>query len=414
MSFIKSFLDYNVGTECPTNFLRASAIATLAIAASKRYFYVKGPTKVYPTMAIVLVGRQGIRKSYPKDQARELIKDALPTYPMAAAMQSREDICKLMAADGGKRTFVNFEGVSTIHTPLAFFINELKNFLSYNPAGMIEFITDIWDREVFDASTIKRGYEFIQLPVLNFLACETPDWIMDKLKIKIISGGFSRRFIFIYELGDDQRCIPEQYLPDNHKELRTYMVSHLKKVAEGAKQYQWDPSSGAKETFYSWYRENWQKIREADPMMAGFLSTKDEALLRLMILFDLDKPQPLYLLTEESFVLAKGFFDHIEHNLSKLFIATGRNELAVPIERVIDNLRAKGGLYPAKRFISEVLDKEFNPIEQTMILRHLRDNDRIVQEVVTFPGGAKKEMFMLREFYVENVKSGQIQERKQE
>lgn len=414
MSFIKSFLDYNIGTECPTNFLRASAIATLAIAASKRYFYVKGPTRIYPTMAIVLVGRQGIRKSYPKDQARELIKDALPTYPMAAAMQSREDICKLMAADGGKRTFTNFEGVSTIHTPLAFFINELKNFLSYNPAGMIEFITDIWDREVFDASTIKRGYEFIQLPVLNFLACETPDWIMDKLKIKVISGGFSRRFIFIYELGDDQRCIPEQYLPENHKELRSYMVAHLKRVAENAKQYQWDPTGNAKETFYAWYRENWQKIREADPMMAGFLSTKDEALLRLMILFDLDKPQPLYLLTEESFVLAKGFFDLIERNLPKLFVASGRNELAVPMERIIDNLRAKGGIYPVKRFIAEVLDKEFTPMEQTMILRHLRDNDRIIQETVALPSGVKKEMFMLREFYAENVKSGQIQERKQQ
>lgn len=412
MSFIKSFLDYNVGTECPTNFLRASAIATLAIAASKRYFYVKGPTRIYPTMAIVLVGRQGIRKSYPKDQARELVKDALPNYPMAAAMQSREDICKLMAADSSKRTFTNFEGVPTVHTPLAFFINELKNFLSYNPSGMIEFITDIWDREVFDASTIKRGYEFIQLPVLNFLACETPDWIMDKLKVKIISGGFSRRFIFVYELGDDQRCIPEQYLPDNHKELRAYMVAHLKRVSEGARQYQWDPEGKAKEIFYEWYRENWQRMRQADPMMAGFLSTKDESLLRLMILFDLDKPQPLYLLTEESFILAKGFFDKIEHNIPKLFVASGRNELAVPIERVIDNLKAKGGFYPVKRFVSEVLDKEFSPLEQSMVLRHLRDNDRILQQVFKFPNGTERECFVIREMYEALHKNGSLEIKK--
>lgn len=415
MSFINWFLEYNCGTECPTNFLRWSALSGLAIAASKQYFYKKGPTNIYPTLANILVGNQGIRKSYPKDQIRELIKEAIPNYPTAAAMQSREDIVKVMAKDESVRTFTNFEGVLCQHTPLAFFVNELKNFLSYNPTGMIEFLTDIWDRQVFDASTIKHGYQLIKLPVLNILACEVPDWIMDKLKLRILSGGICRRFNFIYEIGgDEERIIPEQYLPSNHAELRTSMVNHLKQIAKGAHQYQWEPSGEGKKFFYEWYRENWFLKRDADSMMQGFLSTKDEQILRIAILLDLNKPTPSYFLTKDNVIGALGFYASIEPNIPKLFVASGRNELAVPIQRVIEVLEANGGWMTKKDFVKSHLDKEFTPMEQIMVLRHLRDNDRIVEQAMKFPSGGEKYIIATKECYDGWKNNGGLVEKKGE
>jgi hypothetical protein len=410
MSFIRKFLDYNCGTECPVNFLRWSALSTLAVAASKRYFFKQGRNIVYPTEAIILVGSQGSRKSYAKDQARELIADALPTYPMGAAMQSREDIVKVMAAEGAQRSFTNHEGAATPFTPLAFFINELKNFLSYNPSGMIEFITDIWDRRTFDASTIKRGLEKIELPVLNFLACETPDWIMDKLKLRIISGGFSRRFNFVYELDDDTIIIPEPYLPPNADDLWSDMVKHIQKVASNAKKYEWEPSGEARRFFHQWYKENKSRRRDADPMMKGFLSTKDQQLLRICILLDLDRSSPEYLITKPIVELSIDFFNSIERNLPKLFVASGRNELAIPIAKMMDALEEAGGWLPTKRF-SFLMSRDFTPIEQTMVERYLRDNDRILQKTVKFPSGFNKDLTMTREFYDDWQRSGALEER---
>lgn len=411
MSFIDKFLEYNVGTECPSTYLRWAALSALGVAASKRYFFAQGRNFVYPTLGIILVGTQGNRKSYAKDQARDLITDALPNYPIAAAMQSREDIVKIMAQPESLRTFINHEGVSVPFTPLAFFINELKNFLSFNPQGMIEFLTDIWDRRSFDAGTIKRGLERVELPVLNVLACETPIWMMNKLKLGIISGGFGRRFIFVYD-SRGKKEVPEPFLPPNANELWTGMIKRIQLIAAGAKVYKWEPSGQARAFFYKWYHQNFIDQDTADEMMQGWLSTKDQQLLRITMLLDLAKNEPTYYLTKDSLELGLAYIDEIEARMSKLFVASGRNELAIPIQRVIEVLEANGGWMTKKDFVKSHLDKEFTPMEQIMVLRHLRDNDRIVEQAMKFPSGGEKHIIATKECYDGWKNNGGLVEKK--
>lgn len=381
MSFISDFLEYNSGTETPKNYLRWSALVALGIAASPRYQIKQGHGIVTPNMSVVLVGNQGMRKSYPMRIVKDLILETFddPPYPVSAAMQSREKIVEVLANENSHRTYVDHCGATAIYTPMAFFINELKNFLSYNPAGMIEFITDIWDCRVFQASTIKRGVENIELPCLNFLACETPDWIIDRLKMKILGGGFSRRFIFVYELPQTNLIIPEPYLPDNAKELWSRMKLKLRAIHSHACEYGWADKE-AQNYFHTWYHENKLNV-SSDAMLQGFKSTMDQHVLRVAMLVDLSDDKPRYAVTKTHLEITLAFFKAIEYNIPKLSIASGRNELAAPQAKLIELIESRGGLIPFKKLMAET-ESNLSPMEQLSVLRHLMDTDRLIKKIV--------------------------------
>lgn len=410
MSFISDFLEYNSGTETPKNYLRWSALVALGVAASPRYIFMQGRKIVTTNMSVVLIGEQGNRKSYPMSQVKDMIRETFtdPPYPFSAAMQSREKIVELMASPDARRIFVDHNGASNIYTPMAFFINELKNFLSFNPAGMIEFITDIWGERVFNASTIKRGTENIELPCLNFLACETPDWIIDKLKMKILGGGFSRRFIFVYEMPQTDLIIPEPFLPPNEKQLWERMKAKLVYIHSNAREYKWADST-ARTYFHQWYRENKLNV-PSDPMLRGFKSTKDQHVIRVAILLDLAEDTPEYVITQHHIEVSLAFFEAIECNIPKLSVASGRNELAAPQAKLIELIESRGGLIPFKKLMAET-ESNLSPMEQLSVLRHLTDTDRLIRKTLKVGDDTiAREWVFTKAYYDEAKLKGEITE----
>src|SRR6266536_886512 len=228
-SFMQNYLAYNVNNECHRNYHLWTALLLLASATQKRVYVPYGYLNIYPNLYVCLVGRQGFRKSTAKDIGRDLLTSAFPDLPLAPSVQSREDIIKFMSSDECLFSYTDETGAVKELRPFVMFVNELKNFLSINPAASIEFLTDIYDRDVFDSSTIKRGLEKITNPCVNILACETPSWITEKLKAQVISGGFSRRMIFVYETTRGPK-ISFPRLPDNSAILWHWLKEHLQKV----------------------------------------------------------------------------------------------------------------------------------------------------------------------------------------
>lgn len=415
MSFISDFLDYSQGTESPKNWRRWSALAALSCAAGRRYFLRQGRLEVRPGMNICLIGEQGMKKSFSKDISRDLITEAFPDYPLGAAMQSRENICELLCRPESARFYTDHENVKIQFTPLALYINELKNFLSFNPSGMIDFLTDIYDRRVFNASTVKRGLEEFPFPYITILACETPDWIVDKLKLKIISGGFSRRFIFIYEFEDPQNIIARPFLPKNHVLLWDRMKAKLKAIATNAREYKWTVE--ALGFFDNWYALTKAEVtRHSDHFMRGYFRNKDQQLLRVCILLDLAEEEPQYLITQELLEKGLAFFEVIEPNLPKLSNASGRNELAVPQQKLLDFMESQGGVLSEKKLLVAT-ETEMSTAEQMSVIRYLESTDRLVRKSINWPPvgpdgkpGPLRVMIFLPFVYQRFVQSGEWQE----
>lgn len=372
-TFIQDYLEFNSGNECSRKFHMWTAFSLLAAAAGKRVFINHGYFLVHPNIYVCLVADQGGRKSSAKDIGRDLFTEALPDYPIGASVQSREDIVKRMASDELERVYTDHEGVQITWKPIIFFVNELKNFLSINPAGMIDFLTDIYDRRAFDASTIKHGLQTIHNPCVNILACETPKWIIDKLKMNIISGGFSRRMLYVYETEEAQRIA----FPTPTKEgfaARQRCLLHLQKVSKTVGVFQWTPE--AKKWFSDWYLG--LKFPD-DEVMAGYYRSKHVMLLKLVQLLALAEKTIKLTITPELLEEGAAHLEVIETNMPKLSVAAGRNELAVPQQALLMLLEKNGGMMLEKDLL-RMTGKDLGPMEQLSVMRFLSETDQIVKD----------------------------------
>ena len=382
-NFISDFLEYNSGTECHKNYLRWSAVAAIAMTAGLRYSLRQGRLLIRPNMYILLVGEQGVRKSYAKDQARDILSETFEDYPIGADITTRDDLVKFMAADLTERAYTGVDGEASTFHPLALFINEFKHFLSYNPVSMLSFIVDIFDRtdRVWQCSTIKRGQESITRPFLNILACENTDWLISRLKDGIITGGLSRRFVVVYELEGTERVIPRPYLPSDSDAIWERMKNHLRRIQANSREYSWDDD--AVKFFDAWYVKNKANLPE-DNILRGFMRTKDQMLLKLCIALDLAEENPKYRITVELLELALAWFGSIEPNMPKLYSSAGRNELAIVQQRLIELINQRGGIISEKELL-KISGKDMSPFEQTQSMQFLIKTDQIIQKLFSYP-----------------------------
>lgn len=389
-NYLREYIAFNVGNECPRNYHLWAALVSLASAVHKRVHIHWGYFNVYPNLFACLVGKQGSRKSTAKDIAADLFTEALPTYPIGASVQSREDIIKYMCSDECLYGFKNEQDALVEVRPIVFFINELKNFLSVDPGKMIAFLTDIYDSKRFKSGTIKRGLEDLHNPCVNILACETPRWIVDNLKANVISGGFARRMIYIYEIERGPRIsFPQR--PEEATSMWSKMKDHLKKVSETSGLFSW--SSDAIPYWDKWYQG--LKLPD-DEIMAGYYESKHIQVLKVAMLLALAEDDIRLVVTVPLLEQAIAMLDILELNMPKLSVAAGRNELAVPMQTVLELLTKNDGWLPEK-VLKRLIEKDLNPMEQISVIRHLTETEQVFVRDVKDSKGVIRKMIMTRE-----------------
>ena len=382
-NFIADFLEYNSVTECHTSYLRWAAISALGAAAGPRYRLRAGSYHIYPIFYIMYVGPQGNRKSYAKNKAKDLITEAFPEYPIGADITSRDFIIKDLASDKTERAFIDALGSMDSYHPLALYINEFKDFTSYNAAHMINFIVDIYDYvdRIFRCTTIKRDEEVVTHPFLSILACENTEWFLLRLKEGVVTGGFSRRFNVIYEYQKPPHPVPIVELPEGHEELWKRMVTHLRNLHTTSREFTWTPEG--KKYFEKWYIKNFHELEE-ESNVAGFKGTLDQQVLKLAMMLDLAESTPAYLITKDLIQEAVSWFDAIWPNLAKLYSSGGRNELAMQHSKVLDLIDSRGGLITEKEFL-RLTGKDMNMREQQETIKHLCDSDQLIKSAFKYP-----------------------------
>lgn len=409
-TFIQDYLLYNSQNECPRRYHIWAAHFLLAATVGRKVYLNRGYYTLYPELYTTLVGTQGNRKTTAKDIARDMFVEVNPDSPLGANVQSREKIMELLASVDGTRQYTNELGEVVECHPMTFFINELKNFLSINPAGMIEFLTDIYGQKYFRNSTLKHGEQVVPNPCINILACETPEWIQEKLKLRILSGGFARRMIYIYELEmGDLITFPEP-TPEGLA-ARERCVEHLKKIKQLVGPFQWEPD--AKKYFDHWYRN---KQVPDDPIMRGYYTSKHDQLLKVAMGLCLAEREPRLLITVPHLEVGLATLDSIEDNLPKLSMAAGRNELAIPQQQLLDLIEKHGGWWPEKWVLRDT-SAFLNPQEQWSVVRFLVDTEALYRAKVPFAvdekgqwkeGGVPRETLLTKIKMLECIKKGLI------
>ena len=402
--FMSDYVLYHSYYEIPRNYVYWSAIATIGAVVNRKIHFRHGDIIVHGNLYVALVGPQGNGKSVSCDFAKRFFKLACPGMPIGASTQSAEDIVSCMAKEDFARSYTNEIGERTCVSAYSFFINELKNFIAYAPSRMLAFLTDIYDRvDPFDSSTIKRGVESIVNPSLNILACENPDWLINNLKNDIVSGGFSRRIIYVYEL---DRAEPKAFidLDPAAVDARDRIVKYLTAANSIVGQYKW--TDNGRKWYRPWY-EHKQRNLPNNPLMAGYIGTKHIQLFKVAMCLDAVSPKPMFLFTDELLQLAVSFLDLIELNMPRLSQAAGRNELAAIQQRCLEALLRNGGFMPEKE-LKRLIEVDCNWSETANLLRHLEETDQLSRKLWKFPNAKEDYMLFLPGKQDELVKQGVI------
>ncbi len=382
MEFIKRYLHANQGTSVPDRYHVWSAVSLLSMCLARRVYVDHGHFQIRPMMYICLVGDPASKKTSAKDKAKQMFLEVMENHPIGASVTSREKIVERMCKDDCLRTYTDELGSIVDYKPLYFFINEFKNFLSINPAAMIDFLTDIYDTKFFDAETLKHGLQPIINPCVNILACDTPDNIIDKLKLSLIGGGFSRRLLFVYETATPPR-IAFPHLSDESIESWNWCVDHLRKVALMAGPILWTPDARA--YFAEWYQD--MKLGD-DPVLKGYFASKDIIASKIAMCLCASEPDMGLTFTKEKLEGAVALLDQNEDTLPHLTVAAGRNELAAHQHRLLLALNAVGGLMLEKKF-HRLASTNMSESEYISIKSFLKSTDQLF-EVLLDHGGTKQ------------------------
>jgi hypothetical protein len=392
MSYLSDYLKFNHGNECPENFHIWSALCLASAVVSRKVYIDWGQRREYPNLYVCLVGRQGMRKSTAMGIARDILEDHFSSVPLAADVSSSQGISKWLSSDDCLRAFTDENGVTVETHPGAFFINELKHFLGINPQNMLEYLTDMYDKKSFKSMYKNSTSETYPNPYVVILACETPDWILSRLKMEMISGGFARRLIPIFER-TKRTSIPRPFITAEMMDLRASVINLLQSVKDIVGPFVWDPDA---QVFYDSYYNALQKSVPDDALMEGFHSSKHTQVLKVAMLLSLLEYKKLRLSTE-MLQLSISLVDLIEPGITELYKGTGRNDLAMPTARMLAWIEQKGGKVSVKEFrIVAYRDMDYR--EALNVLEHLKKTEQIIQGPMLVDG-VQRELIMLPETY---------------
>lgn len=415
MDFIGDYLEYNTGPkryEIARNYAFISGLCLLGAIVNRKVVFFHGDIELHGNLYALMIGPQGNGKSTANDIASGLFFDVCPDYEVGASTQSAEDIVTTMSKEGFAKSYTNYLGEMDEVRAYAFFINEFKDFIAYNPTRMLNFLGNIYDRKFFKTSTIKRGLENIVNPSLNILGCENPDQLIRFMKSDIMTGGISRRFILVYEPGYAKASPFIDQMP----ELKAKLVARLREARKLVGQFQWAPSG--QKFFEPWYIKKQNSLASIEnAIMRGYVSTKHVQLFKICMLLDVVSDKPMFLFTDELLDLGLSFLNVFEPNMPKLSLASGRNELMGSQQKVLEMLEQSGGMLPEKQLM-KLVEVDLKPFEIPSMFRHLIDSGQVVKKEVNLPNteGLKipRIMLILTKKWNEMVRNEEVEVKKKE
>lgn len=362
MSFISDYLEATSNNESPLSYHKWSCLSALSVLAGRRFWFRLGPFIYYPNFYTVLVGEPGVKKSAAMDVAKELIRK-VGGFSIAATSTTKEAITKTMGHEkfGGKRFFKNGEFMEE-YNQLAIFATEFTTFLGVNPIGMIDFLTSIYTEKVYDEKFKNAGDAFFTGPYITMLACMTPETAKGFLKLNILTGGFSRRTMFVWGSHGKPCAWPGDSPAQQAAMERCIAWGKTLQFASGECTF----SEEAKVWWEEWYNKNYAEVKDRKPSTQAYFLTKHEFLIKTSILLAIAESESRIITPAHFEMMNKNFFAPVEENLERVFEGAGLNpnaSAAAQICRMLEALdkpmsqkKLEGLFFDAATSINELRD----------------------------------------------------------
>ncbi len=354
------FVEYASGTEAPEIFFRWAALSALSSFVGRRVWAPQGTIVHYPNLNIFLVGPPGVAKSTAMKVCKTLVSRVSSTIPIAPDSVTLQALMQTLGAPESRQTF-HAEGQQQTYQHCTVFANELVTLLGAEPSHMVNFLTDIWDAPTFKNTTKNKGTDDIVGPFITILGCLTPHTLSNPMyRTKLVEGGFSRRVCFCY---GGLPNLPVAFPEKTPAQLAAFdrCVARGREILKISGPFTWTPAG--RDYFTEVHTDFFnRKRKETDPAVVSYYNSGDGFMIKFAMLLKLANSDQRILDVPE-LTKARALFEESITNMQRVFLNTGRNELAQYVNDLLAAIREKapGPITVrelTRRFIGNLRDSE--------------------------------------------------------
>lgn len=408
MNFLQAYHIYSSGNEAPDAFHAWAAYAVLSTCCGPNLWKDMGTIgNIQPNLYIMFVGPPGIKKSTAKDIARRLVgKIHTPKHPLpiAPASSSKEAFIKFMSEEKSpcQMSFA-WQDKLRKYTKASIYSDEFVNLVQVggDPLGWVQILTEIYNPQpTFDAATISRGSVNLPYPYITLLGCMTPELTRSLINENALSGGFSRRTIYIFA-NRNSKPVPEPIITPEQIEAEKLLIEHGRRIQSLTGRFEF--SDAGKKLYNTWYAQNFEELENAtSAAQQNFLQSKSVQVIKVAMLSRLALSDQL-VLDEEEVQLAIALVTESQKHIDTIFSGVGRNPHAATMSGIQQFIKlhcerpphyvTRKKIYAA--FLNHAQQKDIDTLIEQMTAV-----EQVKQVQATFSNGQVLSVVTTPEFYM--------------
>lgn len=408
MNFLEAYNIYSSGNEAPDAFHQWAAYAVLSSCCGPNIWKDMGTIgNIQPNLYIMFVGPPGIKKSTAKDIAKRLVNKIHTNkhpLPMAPASASKEALIKFMADEKSPCQMVfSWSNKLRKYTKISIYSDEFVNLVQVggDPLGWVQLLTEIYNPQPsFDASTISRGSVNLPYPYVTLLGCMTPELTKSLINENALSGGFSRRTIYIFA-NRNSKPVPEPIITPEQIEAEQVLIERGREIQSLTGRFEF--STKGKEIYNTWYAQNFHELENStSAAQQNFLQSKSVQVIKTAMLSRLAVSNDL-ILDEEEISLAIKLVTNAQQHIDTIFAGVGRNPHAATMSGILQAIKLhceRPPHYITKKKIYAAFLNHAQTRDIDILLDQMTAIEQIKQVSIKFDSGQVLQVFTTPEYFM--------------
>jgi len=330
----------------------------LAGVVGRKVYLNKFYYKLYPNLYVALVGPSATVK---KTTAGDIGTGIITTIPDVYHIRGKITAWEFFSELGNLCAKYNTAAVTV-------YAAEAKNlFGDLGKAELVTLLTDMYTcPDHFTYRTIKHGIVNIDNVFINLLICSTPEWLVTGTTIDEIAGGWTGRFIYVFEESCDRSfAFPEDFITPELTALRQDIIDDLNEAAKA--QGEFAITSQAKAEYLLWY--NKRKDEWVDERLMGYYGRKPDMVWKVAMLLSLTQDNSL-VIDESTLHVAWQTLSDLEANMAKALAHVVEDPALRYKDLVISFILASPGRRATRR---EILRKFWSRFDQDVLDRVMKN-----------------------------------------
>jgi len=306
-NWLKSYIDYTSFQEAPESFHTWVGLSILASTTKRNIYLPRGYFNIFPNLYIALVAPSGFSKSSAANIGANTILSQIKEVDLL-----KEKLTSWFLLDYfDQLTKAKGECCVTIYAP------EMRNFLGdLNKTEIVTLLTSFYECPDSPAYRTKGGgvLQFKDV-CINLLACSTPEWLTLGTTTDEIAGGFTGRFVYVYEESTTRSFpFPEDFITSRVTDIRQDLITDLNEIKNLKGQFV--ITDQAKAEYIVWYINRKDECR--DERLVSYYERKRDLVFKVAMLLSISQDDSL-VIDEDILHSTWKILAQLETNMSKAF-----------------------------------------------------------------------------------------------